>query len=92
MEQKKSSLDIRTIDELLEFYCELDDSYYFLERSLSEMFIYESQPFEDEYQISIGERDRLRNELSDPSIAGELSDEDFIEMCEKERAEEEEVC
>ena len=56
------------------------------------MFIYESQPFEDEYQISIGERDRLRNELSDPSIAGELSDEDFIEMCEKERAEEEEVC
>ena len=56
------------------------------------MFIYETQPFEDGYQISIGERDRLRSELSDPSIAGEMNDEDFIEMCEKERSEEEEVC
>ena len=92
LEQKKSSLDIRTLEELLEYYCELDDVLYFLERSLSDMFIYETQPFEDGYQISIGERDRLRSELSDPSIAGEMNDEDFIEMCEKERSEEEEVC
>ena len=80
------------MDELLEFYCELDEVYYFLERALSEMFLYESQPFEYDYQISLSERDKLRDDLSDPTITGELSDEDFMEICERERIGEEEVC
>ena len=92
LEQKKQSLDIRTMDELLDFYCELDEVYYFLERALSEMFLYESQPFEYDYQISMAERDKLREDLSDPTITSELCDEDFMEICEKERIGEEEVC
>ena len=91
LEESKSSRDIRTIEELLEYYCELDDAFYFFERALSEMFHYDSQPILEDYQAVIGERDGVREVLLQPSPDGELSDEEYLELCDRERTAHEEV-
>lgn len=87
----KLTKDIRTVQDLFDYYTKSDEAAYYLESAINELYQFEIQPFYDNHRLSVKDREELRKQLTDTNIAPEMDETTFLDKCEEEKAAQEQV-